>query len=161
MSRQLSATALASAFAQETAEVWLVFLTLTHAGLEEPVRLVANEEDITRGGVTYVGFPFEIVLPVDDGERLPGAQLRVANADRLIMDQIRNTITQGAPEVEIAVALATSPDLTEYGPLRLSLSNVSYDAFFITGTLGGEDALSRRYPRHAFDNPGFPALCPG
>ena len=162
MSRQLSSNALASAFAQQTDEVWLVFVDITHPSLvDEPIRLVANEEDVTRNGQNYIAFPFEIVLSVDDGERLPGAQLRVANADRTIMKSVRETINKGSPEVTVAVALASSPNVTEYGPMTLSLTNVSYDAFFVTGDLGGEDALSRRFPRDSFDNPNFPALFPG
>ena len=159
--RDLSDSALQSTFDQRTDQVWLVFLTIDHASLAAPIRLVMNEEDVIKGGETYIAFPFEIELPGESGEQLPSARLRIANADRMIMDQIRSTITLGAPEVTIEIGLASSPDVVEYGPMKMSLSDIEYDAFMVTGTLGGEEAMSRHFPADNFDNPNFPALFPG
>ena len=172
MTRVLSSAAVDSAFAQETDEAWLIFMVVDHANIEEPLRLVANEVDVVRSGTVagavshanldgvYTAFPFEVVMP-GESDQVPTAQIRVANADRLIVDTLRQLINLGAPKVTLDVALASAPHDIQYGPMELRMIDAQYDAFFVTAELGVEDSLSRRFPADRFDNPNFPALFPG
>ena len=42
-----------SAFAQETEDVWLVLLTISHADLSEDIRVVNNTVNITSRGLMF------------------------------------------------------------------------------------------------------------
>ena len=133
MARTLSNNALASIHAQETGEVWLVLLTITHDTLAQPIRVVNNNEDITSRGSVYQAFPFEIVLPGQDPDSLPKAALRFDNVERTAIATIRSI--QTPPNVTLEVILASSPDNVEVSFPNLTLRNVTYNATAIEGEL--------------------------
>lgn len=163
--RTLSTPALESLFQPESGEVWLVFLTITHADLEDPIYLVRNSEDVARtiGGspVTFTAMMFEIELPEQAAERMPEAQISLINVDRMITDTLRAITGKPAAEVKIELALATSPNVIEYGPLELRLVSIQHSALMVTGTLGIDDVMRRAWPEGILDNADFPGLYPG
>ena len=62
--------------------VFVVALKIVIPGVTDPVRVVANNEDITWDGETWQAFPFEInEITEISGER-PRVEVRVANASR-------------------------------------------------------------------------------
>ena len=63
MPRTLSNTARRALYAQETGEVFLLLLVISHPSLPAPIRVVNNSEDVVSGGFTYQRFPFELALP--------------------------------------------------------------------------------------------------
>ncbi|NDC57532.1 MAG: DUF1833 domain-containing protein, partial [Alphaproteobacteria bacterium] len=77
--RSLSATAVASLTAETTDEVWLPLVTISHADLSSPIRVVANNENITSRGNTFIGYPFEIELPSQNDQSPGEARLRIDN----------------------------------------------------------------------------------
>jgi hypothetical protein len=133
MPRTLSATAVASLNAQETGEVWLVLLTISHPDLPTPIRVVNNNEDITSRGNVYQAFPFEIVLPGEDPDSPPRAAIRIDNVDRSVIALIRSI--SSAPSVTIEVILASQPNTVEIAYSSLALRNVRYDPSTIEGEL--------------------------
>lgn len=133
MPRSLSSTAIASANAQQTDEVWLVLLTIAHASLATPIRVVNNNESIVSRGQTYQWFPFEIELPGEDVDSPSRARLRIDNVDRTIVNTIRSISTP--PTVTLEVVLASAPDVVEVSFSGLSLREVDYDAMSVTGEL--------------------------
>lgn len=133
MPRTLSATAVASLNAQETGEVWLVLLTISHPDLPTPIRVVNNNEDITSRGNVYQAFPFEIVLPGEDPDSPPRASIRIDNVDRSVIGLIRSI--SSAPSVTIEVILASQPNTVEIAYSSLALRNVRYDPSTIEGEL--------------------------
>lgn len=138
--RVLSAPATAAIAAEETDEVFLVCVKISHADLVAPIRVVNNIEDITRTedavSVDYVGLPFEIELP-DEGERPGETRLSVDNVDRRIVEAIRTI--QSPPDVEIRVVLASQPDVIEYELTGLTLRDATYDVSTVQGYLRFED----------------------
>lgn len=133
MPRTLSNTALASIHAQETGEVWLVLLTLSHSSLATPIRVVNNNEDITSRGNVYQAFPFDIILPGQDPDGPPKATLRFDNVDRTAMQAIRAMTS--APSITLEVILASAPDTVEISFPGLTLRNVNFDSLVIEGEL--------------------------
>lgn len=133
MARTLSSTALASIHAQETGEVWLVLLTISHASLPSPIRVVNNNEDITSRGNIYQAFPFDIVLPGEDPDGITKAMLRFDNVERTAITAIRGLTSP--PSVTIEVILASAPDTVEISFEGLTVRNVTYDAVQIEGEL--------------------------
>jgi hypothetical protein len=156
MPRVLSAAALRASYSQETGEVFLVLLTISHASLATPLRFVNNMTNIVAGGQTYVAFPFDIALPDEREDQLPRVTLTIDNVDRQIVQALRGLKTP--PTVTLNVVLASTPDTVEAGPFDFTLKSGEYDALVVTGTLAFEDVLSEPYPADAFSPQWFPGI---
>jgi hypothetical protein len=138
--RTLSATALASAHASDTSEVWLTLLTLTHSSLDVPLRFVNNNVSVTSRGNLFLAFPFEVEFPGEDEESPGEARLTIDNIDRSIVNTIRTIF--GPPTVKFEVVLASSLNTVEASFDGLSLRNVTFDATKVTGVLRYEDIVT-------------------
>jgi hypothetical protein len=156
MSRSVSSTFKAAAFAPETDQIYLLLLVIDHADLAQPIRVVNNYADVVSNGDTYIGCPFEITLPPDNDESLSAAQLAIQNVDRQIVQAVREI--DSAPDVTLSVVLAASPNTIEAGPYAMTLRDVSYDALVVTGSLSVEDMMNEPYPGDFFTPGEFPGL---
>jgi len=149
MPRDISLTALQSILAQETEEIWLVCLTITHADLSAPIRLVNDRQDLTRTAGTFSAFPFEVALPSDEERETPKASITIDNVDRTVIQALRDVTS--APEVTIEVVLLDSPNTVEAGPFVFQMHSVSYNAGTLQGELGYEsDFLNEGFPAESF-----------
>lgn len=139
MPRTLSSTATASINAQETSEIWLALITLSHPDVETPLRFVNNNEIIMSGGEIFLPFPFELIFP-DQTDESPGeARIVIDNIDRSIVNFIRSIF--GPPKVTIQVVLASSPGTIEAEFADMSLRNVTYDKKTVSGVLKFDDIV--------------------
>ena len=111
MPRTLSTVAVNAALAQENPDPFLVLLAISHPNMPEPLRVVNNTEEIVSNGKTYVPFPFEVVLGMDDAEQLPEVRLTIDNVERALVETIR--LAQDAPKVSLRVVLASQPSVVE------------------------------------------------
>jgi len=135
--------------------VWLYLLTIeTPRNL--PLYLVNNNEEFVSNGITYLPYPFELVLPEDTGDKLPTVKLTISNVDGAIVDAIRGFAT--APQISVQLVSSAYPDVIEKKLDYLQLRNVSYDAMTISGTLETINVLSRRFPDESYDPVHFPAI---
>ena len=100
-----------SAFAQETDEIWLILLTVSHPDLTDDIRVVHNPVAITSRGLNFIGFAFELSLPIDAPDRAPVAELRIDNVSQEIAQAVRSI--SSAPTVTIEVIRAADPDTVE------------------------------------------------
>jgi hypothetical protein len=155
MSRNVTSTFRSAAFAQETNQVYLVLLAISHASITT-IYVVNNYANIVSNGNTYIGFPFDIELPQDFEEALPSVSLTICNVDRQIVQAVRTL--QGAPTITISVVLASSPNTVEAGPYTMTLREVSYDAMAVSGTIMPEDMLNEAYPGDYFTPSNFPGI---
>lgn len=157
MARTLSSTARAAMYARETDAILCVLLEIAHDDLAAPLLLCNNTEDLTYGGDTYLTMPFEVALP-NAGDAPPRAQLRICAVDRTVIAAIRSIET--APTVKLSVALVNAVDdvAVEIGPIEMILTNVSYDAYIVTGELSFTRLLDEGFPAHAFTPLGFPGI---
>lgn len=151
MPRVLSGPAFRAMFSQETGEVFLICLTLTHANWPNPVYVVYNNQPITRtiASVPTVFLPalFEINLPEEVADKIPEVRITIDNVDRSIIDLIA-LITGTRVQVVLEVVLASSPDTVEAGPFTFWMLSATYDAQKITGVLGYEDTvLNSEFPK--------------
>lgn len=154
--RPLSILARAAAFASETKEVFLFLLTLDHATLPEPIRVVNDYAYVVSGGFTYVAFPFEIVLPAQRDDQIPVGQIKVDNSDRRIVRAVRSV--EGPMKATLQIILASQPDTVEWLYEGFQLKSVSYDAQTVEGELRLEEILIEPYPQHLFNPGNFPGL---
>lgn len=147
-----SAELRASAFASETADVWLLLLTITHAALAEPIRIVNNNENIDSNGETFTAFGFDISLPVDSPERAPQARITIDNVSRELIETLRSLTS--SPTVRFDFIRAAAPDVLELTWTNFQLQDVVWDAQQITATLSQADLVTEPFPAHTF-TPAF------
>lgn len=152
--RSVSLPFLQAVFAQQTGEVPIVLVTIEHADLPAPVRVVNYDENVVSNGETFVAYPFKLTLPTDPEQGPPRATVQIDNVHRDIVASIRNA-SGGAPTVTLAVALASSPDTIEASFSGFDLKNITYDALTIEGeltldSLGGEPYPAGRFRPGAF-----------
>jgi len=152
----LSPAATESAFAAETAEVWLKLLTITHPSLAQPIRVVNDTQDLVSRGETHVAYPFEIDLPMQSAEEMAEVQLSIDNVDRAIGDALG--AMDGPATVSIEVVLASSPDVVEAGPFVMIMRDVEVTAAVVTATLAFEDILSEPFPAETFSPARYPGV---
>lgn len=145
----------AAVFAQETKEVILLLLTLSHPDLVTPIRVVNDFQPITSQGWTYAAFPFEITLPWQKEDQIPTMSLKIDNVDRQIVTAVRNL--QGLIDAELRVVLASQPDTVELTFEGFQMKQVTYNALTVEGDLRLEELEREPFPQHAFT----PALFPG
>jgi hypothetical protein len=152
----LSAPARAALYAQETDQALLPLLTISHADLTQPIRLVADGQNQTSRGNTFIAYPFSIDIPDETGDQPPTPRLTIDNVAEDILVAIR--ALSSAPTITLEVVLSGSLDTVEAGPFALSLLSVDYDALTITGQLGSEDMLNESFPGDAYTPANFPGL---
>lgn len=137
--RTQSNRALTGEFAQQTDEVFLVLLTMTHPSLAVPIRVVNNNEDVVSRGNNYIALGFEVSLPGEEPDRPTLARLKIDNVDRTVIVALRQILTP--PIVTLEVVLADTPSTVEASFTGLILRNVIYDEASITGELAFEQIL--------------------
>lgn len=152
--RSLTAALKHAMMQQETGEVPLCLVTISHPSLESPIRLVndAWAEDgstnLVRGGETYVAFPFDIVLPDDLDKAPPRARLTVSNVSQEVVNIV--LLPFPAPEVTIEIVRAAAPDEGGARWDGLKFGEPEYDDMWVTVELVSDDeslmpACYRRY----------------
>lgn len=137
--REVSAQALQALLAQDTPEVFIPLLAITHPDLPAPIKLAFNTETVHRADGDYLPYPFTINLPAQSDQGPPQVSITVDNTDLAVNDAIRNL--KGPPQVTMMVVLASSPDTIEAGPFVYALQSAQADAQTIGGTLGFEDDI--------------------
>lgn len=142
--------------AQETGEVFLFLLALSHTAIPT-LRFVNNTVDIISNGETYMAFPFDLTIPDDTADEIARVQLTIDNVDRRIVEAVRQIDTPAI--FTLSVIRAAEPNVAVAGPYRCTLRNVGYTALSVTGDLHPfEDIQAEIFPQHSFDPANFPGL---
>lgn len=143
-------------FSQESGEAFIILLTIDHPELAAPIRVSSDGVNTISRSNTFISFPFEISLPLEDPERPPRARLQIDNVDQQIVQAVR-TITS-APTVLIEIVLSSQPDIVEVTIPDFKLTNASYNALSVTGDLSLEEFLQEPYPADSFTPSRFPGV---
>jgi hypothetical protein len=153
MARDVSLAARRAFFSQQTGEVILVLLDITHPDLTT-IRVVNNNEDVVSGGNTYSAFPFDMPPPGEKEGEIARVRLRIDNIDRSIVQALRSI--QSSPMVSLNIVMASSPNRIEAGPFDMFLKAAVYDKLVVEGELSFEDE-DEPFPGDSY----VPALFPG
>jgi len=156
MSRSLSAIARRAVTAQETGEVFLLLLTITHASMAAPIRVVNDLVNHTSNGDLYTAFPFQIQLPDEHEEQPPRMRLSIDNVDRTIVASLRRLTSP--PTVQLDVCLASQPDVIEASFPGFLLQSVGYDHVVVEGDLTLDDIITEPFPEGSFTPQHFAGL---
>lgn len=152
----LSTEMKAALFQQETDEVFLTLLTLSHEDLAATIYLVDNTENITSNGIVFTAFPFRFTLPMNDPKQPPRATIEIDNIDRQIVTAIR--MIQEPPTVSLEIIRAVAPDVIEVSLTDFVMTDVRYNALTVSGTLSYENFLQEPYPGDDFVPSTFPGI---
>lgn len=155
MPRQLSSEAVRAILSESTDEVFLLSLKISGEGFT-PLFLINNLENVQVGSDIYLAFPFSLQLPNESKDKPPVAAIRIDNLSQQIIQKIRTL--QGRPTFEIAVRMASTPDVVEVGPIVLDSGSADWDDNWITIQLSSKNLLNEPWPSRTFGPIKFPGL---
>ena len=134
--------------------VFLVALEITIPGLETPVRVVSNTEDITWRGETWVAFPFELDEISETMNEVPRVDIRVSNAGRAmelyLYDYDSYCKVNGYAPVTCKIFVVNTLNLASSDPEvehEFIMVQPRTNAQWATFTLGASSPWNRRYPQ--------------
>lgn len=156
MSRSLSSLTRRALHAAETAEAFLLLLTLGHEDLATPLRVSSDAVDTVSRGQTFAAYPFALILPDDRDGQPPRARLAIDNVDRQIVRAARRL--PSALAVTLDIVRAADPDTVEAQFVDFKLTNIAYDAGRVEGDLTVEDFTAEPFPAATFAPGLFPGL---
>jgi hypothetical protein len=139
----LSPVFLQAMHGQESAEVLLPLIKLSHASWANDIRMVPDWQELTHGGEVYSPFAFEVSLPDDEDEGIPVLRWSADNVSQELVVQVRKVT--GPIAAQVVWVLASQPDSIEVGPFNLEIQAVEYDAEKISGTMGVEPVLEEQF----------------
>lgn len=154
--RSLSTAARQAIFAQETDKALLMCLTIDHADLAAPIRVVNDGVDLVRSAGTFLAYPFRIDLPFDRDDELPRVVLSIDNVSREIAQTVRTL--QSPPSVLLEAVLSDLPNTVEVSLPDFTLKSATYDRLTVEGELSFEDILNEPFPGGTFLPAAFPGM---
>lgn len=153
-------------FAQESGEVIIFLLTITHPSLGVPILLSTDPtarlttDPLVYGTVsrslTFLYAGIDISLPDEQDRTAPASKLIVSNITRDLIPLARSVSTP--PSVKIEAVLASAPDTVEMSWPALSMTNLNYDVSALTFDLTMDALATESFPAGNFDPASFPAL---
>jgi hypothetical protein len=135
--------------------VLLALLTFTLPG-QPTLRVVNNTEDVVSRGETFTAYPFTLVLPSDDSDKLPSLSIQIANVSQELVEYLRQL--PEPPVVLLEVVSNVDFNVVEKSIGFLKLTGVNYDALVITLSMQLDNFLARRFPKEDYIPATFPAL---
>lgn len=153
-------------FSQESSEVPIFLLTITHSQLASPILLSTDAtsrittDPLVYGtqsrGKTFLYAGIDITLPDDTDKSPPASKLTIANITRDLIPLARSV--SSPPQIKIEVVLASSPDIVEMTFPALDMSNLTADAAQLAFDLTMDALVSEPFPSGTFSPAYFPGL---
>jgi len=153
-------------FAQESGEVLIFLLTISHASLTTPIRLTTDPTErkstdplvyrtMSRGEeFLYAGV--DITIPDEQDRSPPASKLTVENVTRGLVPLARSIATP--PSIKIEVVAASDLDTVEMTWPALDMSNLQYDAGQLVFDLTMDSLVTEPYPSGSFNPASFRGL---
>lgn len=155
----ISANQLRAMLAQETGEVFLMCVTISHPSLAAPYQLVTDMKPLVRASGTFEPFAFELSLPDESDDAAPQVQMTIDNVDNKILLSIRGLPPGARPSVLIEVVTASEPDTLVAGPDDFKILSIDYDDSTISATIGlDDDILNTSFPSGTYTPTNSPGL---
>lgn len=153
-------------FDQESGEVPVFLLTITHPDLDQPIYLTTDATErlgtapLTYGtvsrGVTFLYAGIDVTIPDEQDKSPPVSKLTIANVTRDLVPLARSVNTP--PAVRIEAVLASALDDVEMSWPSLDMSNLTYDAATLQFDLTMDALVTEPFPAGSFSPAYFPGL---
>lgn len=126
----------------------MFLIEIAHASLNDPIRLVNNDETLVVDDDVYLPVGVKIALPDENPDELPQVQMEIADVDRSILTILRDIPTQNVdrPTVSTRLVLAATPESIEAGPFVMDLLQHTRDRSTLKLTLGTDNIIRRPFP---------------
>jgi Domain of unknown function (DUF1833) len=144
VARTLSSNAMQALLSEETGEVFLLLITITHASLGAPIYVTSDSQPTVSNGNTFQSWPFAVTLPDDDAQSAPAASITFDAVDQTVADAV--AALPSAPSIQIQVVAASTPDTIEMESGELMLRNVKTDILTMSGDLAYDNVLNEAFP---------------
>ena len=144
-----------SAFNVETSDVWLALVTISHADLAAPIRIVPNTANVLQGGRTFIGADMQVLLPRDTDDGLLRGSITVDNTDQRIS---RVLGLASAPDVAIDIVRADAPGTAEVSFPSLQVTDADDTGETVILQIGHHNRRLEPFPTHAMTPDTFPDL---
>lgn len=154
-------------FAQESSEIPIFLLTISHPTLAKPILLSTDAtsrittDPLVYGtqsrGKTFLYAGIDVTLPDEVDKSPPASKLTISNVTRDIIPLARS-ISAPPAQVRIEVVLASSLDMVEMTFPALDMSNLTYDAASLNFDLTMDALVTEPYPSGTFSPAYFPGL---
>lgn len=164
--RVLSLNFRTALFAQESSEVPIFLLTITHPDLDDPVLLSTDPtsrittDPLVYGtvsrGQTFLYAGVDVTLPDEQDRAPPSSKLIVSNVTRELIPLARSISSPAS--VTIEAVLASAPDTVEMTFPALDMTNLVYDAMTLTFDLTADALTTEPFPSGTFSPAYFPGL---
>ena len=156
MPQPMTSTAVRAILGQDTEEVFVVLLEIDHADMTTPLRVALNTEDVTSNGNLFTAFPFTIIPPSDESDRINAGRIVFIDVTREIRTELLSI--SSPPTVDAQVVLASDPNSIQIQWPKLLLNDLIVEGIQISGQLVIEDFSKEPFPA-AIMSPGrFPGL---
>jgi hypothetical protein len=140
----------------ESGDPVLLLATIVHPGLDAPLRVVRNGEDVVSRGETFTRCWFDFRFPAQGEEADFDAEIRIDNLDPEIVKALRED--PALPLITLEVVLASAPDAVEMILPEMELREAVYDLAEISGQLSVIDFASEPAVAIRFVPQWFPGL---
>jgi hypothetical protein len=166
MSRTVSDTLKQAMFDQETDEVIVLLLTITHPDLSETYRISSDnadllDEELQLRGTTsrendYNFLPMSASLPEEGDDASNTIQITIDNVSQELTEPLKSVVTPATVTAE--VVLASAPDDVEVTFPDFELTSADVDAGSIKFSLTVDVMASEPYPADNFTPSSFGGL---
>ncbi len=155
MSRTISSVAIEEKNKLARESVFLILAEITIPGIETPVRVARNTEDVTWRGHTWQKFPFEVEEIVTTAKNeIPRVDLKIGNVNRAIEPYLEQYDTyikaNGAHRVVVSIFVVNSLNLASETPeveYKFHLKQPRATAYWAIFSLGAINTFTRRCPQ--------------
>lgn len=130
--RDLSATALAAIFSEQTSELFLTLVRIYDSNDVLQWALVNDSDSVTSNGQAHDPERFVVARPTEDESGISGA---VLNIDNVAQDYTQFFVESTArPYVKIEIVLRSEPNTILVGPEEFSIVGwaIGYDVLMLT-----------------------------
>lgn len=141
--------------AQETGDLAVPIITVTHPNLAAPERFVADTQALVHGGNTYQPLAFTLEWPDEEDEGIPLFRWTADNVDQKFSQLLR--LVGSVIDVQVKEVLVATPDTVERGPFNVQLKVADYDSLTAGGQLTIDPILDEPYSRLTITPSTYPA----
>jgi hypothetical protein len=135
----------------------LYLLEISHTQLAQPIRIVADNQDITSNGNVFTAFAFRITLPDDMSNQIPRAKLSIDNVGRILTQWLDASSGGRGAQVRVMQVMRNAPDVIEFD-ITMDLLSVRQNPLEVTGELGFLSVLDRAASAISYRPDNTPAL---
>ena len=135
----------------------VVIVKITHPSLDEDIRVVQDNKDISHMGEEYLSMPFEFTLISDIEDELPSANIVFSNVGRPLMIWLEASNGGTGALVDMRIIRKSDPDVIEKR-LKFQIGSTVATLESITIRLNVLDAFNRRGIKRIFDPVNAPGV---